>query len=211
VEVVKILDKYKAAMDKVISVLMHLDHKLEADWQRILPFQVCKDSAESIMETLSDVHYKYSWRRLYFRERINEDHAHVYKTEEKELRKALNALRNIELQFHNWRNKKLVKQLRRFCCHDDFKTVVGGEKVNPFFKKDSSDLDERVLLGEMEVIFEECGIQDWRSEQHRFALLFENALAEEKAKVVYAEKQIPMDYVWLMLYGRQMKKTSNQI
>lgn len=211
VEVVKILDKYRAAMDKVISVLMRLSDKLEVGWQRIPPFQVCENSAESIMETLSNVHYRNSsWRRLYFRERINEDGAHVYKTEEKELRKALNALRNIELQFHNWRNKKLVKQLRRVCCQDDFKTVGEGEKVNPFFKKGSSELDERVLLGEMEVIFEECGIQHWRSEQHRFALLFENALAEERAKVAYADKQIPIEDVWLMLYGQQMKKTSNQ-
>jgi len=199
-DVVKVLDKYRGAMSKVISALRELHYDF--------PFQICEDSAESIMEQLSKVRYFNSWRTLYQKKR-NADGTFVFKTEEKELRKAVNALKNIELQFHNSRLKKLVKPLRRFCCQDDFKTVFEGEKVNPFFKKDSSDLDvldERVVLGHMDAIFEEYGIQDCRSEQHRFALLFENALAEEKARVdYYPEKHNGIEDFWLMLYGRQLK------
>jgi len=204
IDVVKVLDKYQDAMSKVISALRELDYVLEEDWRQILPFRICEDTAESIMEKLSGVHYFNSYRRLYFQEKINADGTYVLKTDQKELRKAVNALRNIELQFHNCRMKKLVKPLQRFCCQDDFKTDFDGEKINPFFKKDSSDLDERVLHGDIHAVFQDVGIQDRRSEQHRFALLFENALAEQKTKIDYSEKQMSSEDIWIMLYGRQM-------
>jgi len=204
-DVVKVLEKYRGAMSKVNKALRELSYKykFEEGWWKMLPFQVCEDSSESIMEKLSNVHYFKSWRSLY-QKKMNADGSYVFKTEEKELRKAINALKNIELQFRNCRLKKMVKPIRRFCCQDDFKTFFEGEKVSPFFKKDSSDLDERVMLGDMNAIFEEYGIQGRRSEQHRFALLFENALAEEQAKVGYPEKQTSLEDCWLMLYGRQI-------
>jgi len=211
VEVVKKLEKYRETMAKVSSALAGLKWKLDRrDFRTIFPFQICEDSAESIMDSLTDVHYYSSRSTLYFKKGSNGNG--TLWTEEKELRKALNKLKNVEQEFHNFCMKKLVKPLRRFCSQDDFKTVVNGEMVNPFFNE-NSDLDCRVLLGQTEAIFEECGIQHCRSEQHRFALLFENALAEEKAKakVNHAQKQISTEDFWLMLYGRQMKKTRNQL